>query len=426
MPREPARDELVGHVSNALAGYWVGGEDAVAALPINVRAVPVIDGPLQLESVRVPEWAAHCAVDGSLLVPREACGADRRWAGVDWWLAAFLLLEAWHERVHEERHGPVHSWSRRLRGWDSRVWEHAWVNRIGLFIRAWAAEAAQADFGPPPAARILLTHDVDAVAKTWAIRCKQGAFHLFNAGRLALAGRLRDAGARVAATLRLLVGDDDWMQFDALLARERAVGLRARFHFHADPRVRTPVRRLFDPGYDIGAPQLVRLLKAIRIQGGEIGLHPGYDSWRSTETIAVQRDWLEHVSGGTVSVCRQHWLRFGWAETWVAQSSAGLQEDTTLMFNDRPGFRNAAALQYRPWDIEGLVAMPTVFMDSHFYDYYSMAAEARTRAIRRWLGEVRAVGGTAAVLWHPHTLSADYGWREGFEILVTELERVSG
>jgi hypothetical protein len=28
---------------------------------------------------------------------------------------------------------------------------------------------------------------------------------------------------------------------------------------------------------------------------------------------------------------------------------------------------------------------------------------------------VHAVGGEAAILWHPHTLSTDYGWQSGFQ-----------
>jgi len=36
-----------------------------------------------------------------------------------------------------------------------------------------------------------------------------------------------------------------------------------------------------------------------------------------------------------------------------------------------------------------------------------------------------AVGGQAAVLWHPHTLSRDYGWRDGFDELIAQMQRRS-
>lgn len=94
------------------------------------------------------------------------------------------------------------------------------------------------------------------------------------------------------------------------------------------------------------------------------------------------------------------------------------------MFNDRPGFRNAFALAWHPWEAEQgkpfeLIALPTVMMDSHFYDYQVMTPEERSKQIKRWINECFLVAGQVAVLWHPHTLTNDYGWRDGFEELVS-------
>ena len=119
-----------------------------------------------------------CGVDSQLLIPRELVQEGNDWQNVDWWLAAFLLLEGWHERLWKLQHSPIHSYSFRLKGWDVRAWEHAWVNRIGLFLRAWAIQQSEdgdtGKLGPLPNTKIHMTHDVDAVAKTLPIRLKQG------------------------------------------------------------------------------------------------------------------------------------------------------------------------------------------------------------------------------------------------------------
>jgi hypothetical protein len=93
------------------------------------------------------------------------------------------------------------------------------------------------------------------------------------------------------------------------------------------------------------------------------------------------------------------------------------------MFNDRPGFRNSSAIVWRPYnpnigESHELLASPTVFMDSHFYDYQSMNANERVMQMRHWVAECYAVRGQVAVLWHPHTLSKDYGWDGGFIDLI--------
>jgi hypothetical protein len=140
-----------------------------------------------------------------------------------------------------------------------------------------------------------------------------------------------------------------------------------------------------------------------------------------------QREHLQSLTGASVTRCRQHWLRFSWRNTWGAQEAAGLAEDMTLMFNDRPGLRTAAALRWTPWDplrgrAHGLRALPTLLMDSHVYDYHPLDASERLAAFRHWLQEVTAVGGEAALLWHPHTLTEDYGWADGFRELLRTMQ----
>lgn len=430
----PAPDAVRVHVGRALRRYGVD-VPAVHGLRVAQMPFPSKLGPLELATIDMPEWAAHCAVNGVLAVPVETAAARRgaTWRDVDWYLAAFLLLECWHERQWEAEHGPIHSYSLRLKGWDERVWSRAWVNRIALFLRAWAAQAAGADevslLGPRPTADVLMTHDVDAVGKTLSIRCKQSLFLAFNAGRLAGRGQWTQAMARAGQAMGFLFGRDDWSRVvTSLCELEIARGLRSRFHYYAGGRPSSLTRWLFDPGYSLSDAAVSQAIRAMPAQGFSVGLHPSHGAWRSAATIQAQRERLEAAAGGPVTACRQHWLRFSWRDTWTAQTQAGLTEDSTLMFNDRPGFRSAAALAWSPWDAPSaaphrLTAMPTVLMDSHLYDYQPLSAEERRRSIAYWLDEVEAVGGQAAVLWHPHTLTRDYGWRDGFIELLDHMNR---
>src|SRR5262245_13354113 len=131
------RAALKAHTQHALARYWPRNEGALERVALVERPFPSPALPLRMREVVLPDWASPLGVDGVLLVPREACDETSDWRQVDWWLALFMLLEAWHERAWEQHHGTIHSYSFRLTGWDRRVWERAWVNRIALFLREW-------------------------------------------------------------------------------------------------------------------------------------------------------------------------------------------------------------------------------------------------------------------------------------------------
>ncbi len=385
-------------------------------------------------SIELPIWAEDCGVKGKILVPRECAASNsgpNSWKEVDWWLAVFLLLEGWHERLWEKTKGVIHSYSFRLTGWDSRAWDHAWVNRIAIFLRKWVKrenEWNDAFLGPIPSAKLTVTHDVDAVEKTIPIRFKQGAFNLFNVIKLSSRGKIVEAANSCRNALRMIFGQGDWNEFDELLQMEANAEVSAVFHFYADDRRKTIKRWLFDPGYDVSSDELKALMFKLRDDGHEVGLHPAFDAWRDSELIANQRKILEENIGSTILSCRQHWLRFSWEETWAAQSNGGIKKDSTLMFNDRPGFRNSACLSWNPWNPKDskpypLTSINSVLMDSHLYDYRSLTEEERKAEIARWTRECSTVEGQCCFLWHPHTLNEEYGWRGGLECLLNEVAR---
>lgn len=410
--------------------YWPRGAELLAEL-----APPRATGPFGVacELVALPDWAADLGVGSpaALLIDLAAIlpGNGEPFDRCDWWSAAWAHLSGAAERRVEAAAQPVHSYSFALTGVDSRLFDRAWVNRIFLLLRRLASrthgQPEDALFGPRPTARLIITHDVDAVSKTVSLRCKQGAFHAFNAARLAVRGCWSTATRRAVHALRFAASPADYWTLPQLRALEESYGVRSRFHFFARPagRWHTPRQWLFDPGYDVGASAIRAELTALAAGGWEIGLHQAFDSWQSAGRMLAERERLEHVAERPIVTCRQHWLRFSWADTWAAQEQAGFAEDTTLGFNDRPGFRNGAALCFHPWDHacdrpRRIAAVPLVLMDSHAYDYQLVAEDDLQTYLKNVLDEVRDVGGEASIVWHPHTLHADYGWLRGYQMVL--------
>lgn len=431
----PSYESIKAHVIKVLSVYCSRTEINLEQLSVQQANDCEVVGGLRLVEIQLPKWAVMCGVEGKLLVPNEACANSQNWQQVDWWLAVFLLLECWHERTWELNHGTIHSYSFRLEEWDQRAWDYPWVNLIAIFLREWCHRQEnkitnQSLFGVLPKTQIVMTHDVDAINKTVPIRIKQSLFNIFNAGKYLRQFNVVAAFGKIKTALRFLFGQEDWWTFDQVLALEKNAGINAHFNFYADNRKQTLKAWLFDPGYAVSQSRVQELIKKIEQQNGIVGLHPTYDAWNDPKIIVQQSKHLSSVRGKPITSCRQHWLRFSWQSTWAAQEAAGLTLDTTLMFNDRAGFRNSAALVWNPWnqntqEVHQISVQPSVFMDSHFYDYHALNSAQRTKQIRHWIEKVQNVHGQIAVLWHPHTLTKDYGWMNGFHAVIDKIKETT-
>ena len=68
-----------------------------------------------------------------------------------------------------------------------------------------------------------------------------------------------------------------------------------------------------------------------------------------------------------------------------------------------------------------IFCLPTILMDSHLFDYNSLEEEEIDIHIENWLSEIKYVRGTAAILWHPHTITTDYGWGATFNLIIDKI-----
>lgn len=414
---------------NSAQGEKYAGRRQIAALPI-ATTTGILGADPSLLKVQLPVWAADIGVNGALLVFADMIetGDAPEWKRCDWLSVAFHMLASTPERVHEVENGPSLSYAFRLSPRMAPLFERAWVNRIFLFLRRWAAHdaglAEEALFGPLPEAQILLTHDLDAIRLTPEIRLKQGAFQTVNAARALATAKPAAALRRMGDAARYLFSRGDFRTLGRLRDMERAAGLTSILHVYGGKAglKRGSVRRiLIDPSYDVQS--IAGELRKFRDEGHEVGLHQSFDAWESAAAMEMEKCRVERALGSVITHCRQHWLHFSFAKTWAAQHDAGLRFDSTLGFNDRAGFRASHALSVSPPPSAAqatlaIETVPMILMDSHVYDYAGVNRVGPEEAIKPWLDEVRAVRGIASVNWHPHTITPVYGWGNGFETLL--------
>ncbi|MEQ8319678.1 MAG: hypothetical protein RH946_05385 [Rhodospirillales bacterium] len=410
------------YVSQAIRHYCRDNAEAIWRLPVAMAATGGAEPlPPKLVRVSLPDWAGDAGIDGSLAVPVHLSrdGDGPLWERTAWFSVIAWYLHGTAERAFEDIHGPVHSFAFKLTGWPAEMWECAWANRIVIFLRRWAAHVQNADedalFGSRPQAHIVLSHDVDYIAKGFDFRLKQ-FIHL---GREVLA-RLRPSdGAEdkssIMGSLRKTCLPGDYFTLPALLDMETDLGIKSVIHFYARTAQngRSLMAAFADPRYDVARPDVVDVISRFRDGGWRIGLHQSFSAWQSAERMAEERNKLKEIAGTDIDYCRQHWLRFSWRDTWPAQQAAGFKHDGTLGFNELPGFRTGSALAVSPWGPgDGkpltIITRPLIAMDAHANHFARGADGGAGHAMRRYVEEVRAVGGEATIAWHPHTLHTDF------------------
>lgn len=425
------------YVLNQGHTYWPKGVTYIDSLPVSSsdNSVNGEKKSIEMAMIGLPSWALDISADGGLLVPKLSISKQtscRPWEKVDWFFAAFWFLSGSAERQIENNSGPIHSYSYRLRDYDQRIWQRAWVNRIFLFLRRWSAKIngfSEDDvLGKLPKFKIHLTHDVDAVEKTLPVRIKQTTFLLFNGIKALRNRQYKTFSIFLLKGIKFAFLPCNYWCFEHIQKLEETFHFKSCFHFYAGDRKSNLKTWLLNPGYSIASHRLSVKLKELCKGGWQIGLHQGIENWSYARQMKENKDKLEKLTGKRVFQCRQHWLKFSWNKTWKTQEKAGFKVDTTLAFNDRPGFRTGTAFCYHPWDFNGrtsfkIKALPTVFMDSHFYDYEAMDVLERQTAIKYWIDEIKRVGGEAAVIWHQRVFAPDYAWGKGYEFVLKELSK---
>jgi hypothetical protein len=304
------------------------------------------------------------------------------------------------------------------------------VNAYLLHLRSWlertTGASGRSQLPADRRAAVVLSHDVDSPvdpgspwhAASLALKnvrrgVRVGPSLAYAAGAFWYSGssRVRDPHARHAL-------------FDDIVAEEERRGFRSTFFFAATSRF-SPEGCRRDVGYDVTRPPFPETVRALRARSTPVGLHIGYLAHGNAARIAAERERLEDVVGEPVTGSRHHYYHLGrpaWAGL-AAHAAAGLRVDSSICFNDVPGYRLGAALPFRPWNPRtqsavGTVQVPTVLMDSMLFSPASPGLDAVLERVSGLLTTLKQFEGVAAIDWHEYTSypgSRRYGpWGEGY------------
>jgi len=218
-------------------------------------------------------------------------------------------------------------------------------------------------------------------------------------------------GSRLLNATAALLGlkhNDPFDNFEWLMDLDEGKGQQATYYFLAGASTR------FDGRYDVTSPHMQALLRRVVERGHSIGLHGSYATVDDAEMLSLERTRLAtalQAAGvpGEVTAVRQHYLRWRAPLTWRIAESAGLTVDSSLGFNEAPGFRAGTSFEFPAFDVENrrplrLREKPLHVMDRALSGLDQAAALATIDTIAQ---EARRHGGTLELLWHNNIFVED-------------------
>ncbi len=124
----------------------------------------------------------------------------------------------------------------------------------------------------------------------------------------------------------------------------------------------------YDHFPDLHTPRLLEVRETARTLGYQAGLHPSFNTWKNGELFRQEHRTAEAWLGAPVFRSRQHYLHFAFPETADMLEAAGMEEDASLGFRDRIGFRAGTGFPFHLYCFQSempyrWVEKPLVVMD---------------------------------------------------------------
>lgn len=217
----------------------------------------------------------------------------------------------------------------------------------------------------------------------------------------------------------------EW-DFARLCDWQRKANLRSAFYFATiNRRDGHPC----DVDYDIAQSRYGELIRSLSSDGFEIGLHASYCTVTEGPDVGAQLAKMPSASQ-PVNGVRHHYLQLNHADpmsSLIEHADSRLRYDSSIGFNDAPGFRAGLAMPFHPFDADrgvrrDFVELPMTLADMHLPTHDAAAA---IRVVRDHLNCVRSVGGLAVLNWHVGHTMTHPGWRAGLIEAIENLRQDS-
>lgn len=262
--------------------------------------------------------------------------------------------------------------------------------------------------------RVFLSHDVDVIKK---YGIKKTASNI-----------LRKNELKKGVKSIINSNHDPYNTFLQFIDWEEEFNFKSVFLFIAGSMHR------FDRSYSLTSRAVKQIIQIILDKKFEIGLHGSYFSGDNPQHILREAVKLKNVTkNNNLRFIRQHYLRIKMPDTYLAQSKAGLQFDSTLAFADKTGFRAGICSPFKPInllapvDVINITEIPLTIMDATLKFYEKLDADEAFDKIINYAKIVKKHGGVFSLLWHNSSLDPELwkGWESIYYKILKKLAELN-
>ncbi|MEO8822993.1 MAG: polysaccharide deacetylase family protein [Ginsengibacter sp.] len=170
-----------------------------------------------------------------------------------------------------------------------------------------------------------------------------------------------------------------------------------------------------DRNLDYLNPVMNKLINQVKTFS-EIGIHPSFHSSEIPGKILKEKERLEKLSSQKIIKSRQHYLKFKLPDTYNSLLEAGILEDYSMGFPEKPGFRAGTCKPFYFFDLKNekttsLKIFPVTCMDATFIYYLEKPPEKSLVEILNLLKEVENVSGNFIPIFHNDNIGGNPKWK---------------
>jgi hypothetical protein len=356
---------------------------------------------------------------------------DERSKKFDIFFNAFVHLSRLEEWIFEKKGKRIYSYAFKHPRKNRKIWKIPVVNHLfNLLETEIKKKCHDISFGEKEKPIIQFSHDVDYIRKTIRLRIKENANYFINCATYFLHSEKKNVSlSKLKRGIKTTKGNVDYLFFDCWSELEDRFNIRPIYYLYArarSPKRRNAVQWFLDPSYEIiQDKKLVDRCHKLIFRGCEIGLHGSFFSAGDEMLFLKEKYLLEKIINNPVKKTRQHWLNYIETTTPFIHEKVGINTDSTIGFNDIPGFRSGVASIYNPYDHRNQKTfsfdeIPLVLMDAHIDDHVNCYDDFD------WLFKCFSAVKKfeVSVDWHQRGFSADYQWSKSYETLCREYQNI--